>query len=104
MHSHIRPAAPRQFDIRPRFLQSPIHFPGRRFHSGCQTRPTDGPENVSVIAETAGVYRIDVAPLGGYENASGRYEIKIVELRKATEQELQAGKSQEVLKASGLAL
>ncbi len=65
----------------------------------------DGPENVSVIAEATGVYRIDVAPLGqGEKPKPGRYEIKIVELRKATEQELQAAKSKEALKAKGLAL
>ncbi|HAF23728.1 MAG TPA: hypothetical protein DCK93_12615 [Blastocatellia bacterium] len=65
----------------------------------------EGPENVSVISVMAGVYRIEVAPLGQFENVPpGRYEIKIVELRRATEQELQAGKNQELLKARGLAL
>ena len=44
-------------------------------------------------------------PLGQVENAApGRYEIKILELRHATDQELQAGKNREVLKARGLAL
>lgn len=66
---------------------------------------TEGPENVSLVAVTAGVYRIEVAPLGQMENfAPGRYEIKIVELRRATDQELQASNNQEVLKARGLAL
>ncbi len=66
---------------------------------------TEGPENVSLTSTTAGVYRIEVAPLGQFENVPiGRYEIKIVELRRATEQELQAGKNQEILKARGLAL
>src|SRR5258706_7746188 len=64
----------------------------------------NGPEDVTVIAETSGVYRIDVSPLSGYQNPSGRYEIKIVEIREATEQELHAGKNQEELKAKGLAL
>lgn len=77
---------------------------GRRLGEFDSPNGTDGPEDVSVIAEVKGVYRIDVAPLGGYENPKGRYEIKIVEVRKATEQELQAGKNQEVLKAKGLAL
>src|SRR5437660_1268034 len=77
---------------------------GRRLGEFDSPNGTDGPEDVTVVAETAGVYRIEVAPLGGYENPSGRYEIKIVELRKATEQELQAGKNQEVLKAKGLGL
>src|SRR6267142_2962003 len=62
----------------------------------------EGPENVSVICATAGIYRIEVAPLGQFENvAPGRFEIRIVELRRATDQELQAGKNQEILKADG---
>lgn len=66
---------------------------------------TEGPENVSLISATAGVYRIEVAPLGQIDNvAPGRYEMKVVELRRATDQELQAGKNHEVLKARGLAL
>ena len=78
---------------------------GKRLGEFDSPNGTDGPENVSVIANAAGVYRIDVLPLGQNESpAPGRYEIKIVELRKATEQELQAGKNQEVLKANGLAL
>ncbi|MDX6289477.1 MAG: hypothetical protein QOH42_1276 [Blastocatellia bacterium] len=64
----------------------------------------NGPEDVTVIAETSGLYRIEVSPLSGYENPSGRYEIKIVEIRQATDQELHAGKNQEELKAKGLAL
>jgi hypothetical protein len=77
---------------------------GRRLGEFDTPNGNSGPEDVTVIAETSGAYRIEVAPLSGYENPSGRYEIKIVELRKATEQELQAGKNQEVLKAKGLAL
>ena len=65
----------------------------------------EGPENVSLISVAAGVYRIEVAPLRQMENVPpGRYEIKIVELRRATDQELQAGKNQEALKTRGLAL
>jgi hypothetical protein len=66
---------------------------------------TEGPENVSLISTTAGSYRIEVAPLGQQEDPQpGRYEIKILELRAATEQELQAGKNQVALKARGIAL
>jgi len=78
---------------------------GRRLGEFDSPNGTDGPENVTVVAESPGVYRIDVAPLAQNENPRpGRYEIKIVELRKATEEELQAGKNQEVLKAKGVAL
>src|SRR6266576_6660172 len=76
---------------------------GRRLREVDTPNGTEGPEDVTVIAETAGVYRIEVTPLD-QSPPPGRYEIKIVELRKATEQELQSGKNQEVLKAKGLAL
>src|SRR5213593_452150 len=66
---------------------------------------TDGPENVTVIADAAGSYRIEVAPLGQTENPSpGRYEIRIVEIRKATEQELQGTRNQEVIKQKAIGL
>ncbi len=66
---------------------------------------TEGPENVSLISATAGLYRIEVAPLGAGEDVvPGRFEIKILELRSATAQELQADKNQESLKIKGLAL
>jgi len=65
----------------------------------------EGPENVSLVSVVAGVYRIEVSPLGQMANAPpGRYEIRVLELRHATEDELQSGKNQEVLKARGLAL
>jgi len=77
---------------------------GRQLGEFDSPNGTSGPEDVTLIAATSGVYRIEVAPLSGYENPSGRYEIKILEIRKATEQELHAGTNQEVTKAKGLAL
>jgi hypothetical protein len=78
---------------------------GRRLGEFDSPNGTDGPENVTVIAELAGAYRIEVAPLDPSENSqSGRYEIKIVELRKATEQELHAAQNQEVIKQKAIAL
>ena len=78
---------------------------GRRLGEFDTPNGAEGPENVTVVAEATGVYRIDVAPLGQTENLRpGRYEIKVVELRKATAEELQAGKNQEALKAKSLAL
>ena len=66
---------------------------------------TDGPEGVSLIADSTGVYRIDVSPLEEQENvAAGRYEIKILDLRPATEEELESDKNLEAIKAKGLAL
>ena len=78
---------------------------GRRLGEFDTPNGAEGPENVSVVTAAAGVYRIEVAPLGPSETPrTGRYEIKIVELRKATEQELQAQTDQEKLKTKGLAL
>lgn len=64
---------------------------------------TQGPENVSFVASTAGTYRVLVTPLNK-DASAGKYEIKIIEVREATEQELQSGKNMEGLKEKGLAL
>lgn len=65
---------------------------------------TDGPENVSFVAVTAGVYRVVVLPLNLQDQTSGNYEIKIVELRQATEEEIKTSNNLEVVKVKGLAL
>ena len=64
-----------------------------------------GPENVSIVALTSGLYRIVVSPRDS-NNVSepGKYEIKILEIRDATEQELKVGKNEDARKAKGLAL
>jgi hypothetical protein len=78
---------------------------GRRLGEFDSPNGTDGPENVSVVADATGSFRIEVAPLGQNEpQRPGRYEIKIVEQRKATDEELEAGKNKERVKAKGLAL
>lgn len=64
----------------------------------------DGPENVSFTAATAGTYRITVEPLASESPASGRYQIKLVELREATDREINASKNTEEARAKGLAL
>ena len=64
----------------------------------------DGPENISFVAVAAGTYRIVVAPLDPGGAPEGRYEIKLIELRRATDQELKTSKNLEVVKAKGLAL
>jgi hypothetical protein len=66
---------------------------------------TDGPENVSLISAIAGTYRIEVFPLGeGEDVGPGHFEIRVLELRAATAQELQTDKNRESLKAKGQAL
>ena len=65
----------------------------------------EGPEHVSFVAITAGIYRVTVGPLVEKDTTTtGRYEIKIVEVRRATDQELKTSKNVEVTKAKGFAL
>jgi len=66
-----------------------------------------GPENVSVMARDSGVYRIDVVPFEAEKGANpvaGKYEIKILEVRPATKQELKAEHNKDSAKEKGLAL
>jgi hypothetical protein len=65
----------------------------------------NGPENVSFVAVAPGAYRVSVALLNdNTNNADGRFEIRIVEIRQASEQELNASKNLEVVKEKGLNL
>ena len=65
----------------------------------------NGPENVSFVSAEAGVYRITVAPLSQVpENWKGKFEIKVVEIRQATDQEIKTKKNLEVVKTKGVAL
>ena len=64
----------------------------------------NGPENVSFVAVTPGSYRVSVAPLNQGEVSAGKYEIKLVEVRQASEQEIKSSKNQEVAKIKGIAL
>jgi hypothetical protein len=65
----------------------------------------NGPENVSFVAGERGAYRVIVTPLN-QEGVipTGKFEIKIIELRQATDQELKTNKNLEAVKAKGLAL
>jgi hypothetical protein len=67
---------------------------------------TDGPENVSFVVVEKGPYRVAVSPLNppSEEVREGRYEIKIIEVRQATEQEIKGANNQENLKNQALAL
>ncbi|HTG94961.1 MAG TPA: PPC domain-containing protein [Pyrinomonadaceae bacterium] len=65
----------------------------------------EGPENVSIVAVKGGEYRIVVSPLDSNSvEKPGRYEIKTLDIREATEQELKVGKDEDDRKAKGLAL
>lgn len=64
---------------------------------------SEGVEDVQIISEFAGTYRVEVGALAD-DSAPGGYEIKVVELRKATEEELEVRKNENTRKAKGLAL
>ena len=63
----------------------------------------DGPEHVSFVGTEAGPYLIAVSPLNP-DASPGQFEIKLLEMREANEQEIKASKNQEVMKAKGVAL
>lgn len=65
---------------------------------------TDGTEDVSFVTASKSPYLIEVTPLGREPVPAGKYKIELTELRPATEQEIKESKSQEALKARGLAL
>ena len=64
----------------------------------------EGPEQVSFVATAAGSYLITVSPLDSADQTSGRFEIKLLEMRPATDQELKANKNLQEVKAKGIAL
>jgi len=64
----------------------------------------DGPEHVSFVGSAAGSYLIAVSPFNPGDALTGQFEIKLLEMREANEQELKASKNQEVVKAKGIAL
>jgi hypothetical protein len=66
---------------------------------------TSGTEIVSLVAEFPGQYRFNVFPLDVFANPPpGQYEIKIEDLRQATDEELKAGRTRGLRKARGLAV
>ena len=78
---------------------------GKRLGDFDSPNGSEGPENVSIVAIKGGEYRIVVSPLDSNSlEKPGRYEIKTLEIREATEQELKVGKDEDDRKAKGLAL
>jgi len=77
-----------------------------------RTRDFDSPtgdqgvENVSYIATSAGQYAVSVSPLvhSGTESFSGRYELKVLDCRAATSDEVNLSKNIEANAAKGKAL
>ncbi len=65
----------------------------------------EGPENAAIVAVTAGNYRISVSALDRNNSVKdAKYEIKTLEIRDATEQELKVANAEEERKKKGLAL
>jgi len=65
----------------------------------------EGTDYAELISETAGIYRVEIVPLNdGNLSASGKYRLKVVDWRKATDEELQFSRNQSTRKAKGLAL
>jgi len=82
-----------------------IASPDGKALSECDTPNGDeGTERVSFIAKEAGKYRVSISPLSGDESTTGQYQIKLIEVREATEEEIEAGKNREEAKAKGIAL
>lgn len=77
---------------------------GKSFGQFDSPNGPQGPEHVSFVALTAGKYTVTVGPLSPENKATGRYVIKLLEVRQATEQELKVRKNLEVVKARGIAL
>jgi hypothetical protein len=78
---------------------------GRRIGDFDSPNATAGPETITFIAESSGVFGLEVQPLDELRKpAPGLYEIRIVELRKASDQELRSGRSQLALRSRGVAL
>jgi len=64
----------------------------------------EGSEHVSFVSTAAGSYRISVSALDPWDTSTGRFHIKLLEVRAANDQELNASKNLRVVKARGLAL
>src|SRR5689334_313762 len=66
---------------------------------------TEGPENISFVTGAAkNSYRIEVTPLSRDVVPAGKYEIRLIEQRPATEQEIKDSRNLEAVKARALAL
>ncbi len=67
---------------------------------------TQGPEAVSIVAAANGKHRIELVPFGRQDGGAtaGRYEARIVALREATKDEIEASKSLASLQPKALEL
>ncbi len=65
----------------------------------------NGPENLSFVSGEKGLYSVQLTPLTRESGVPvGRYQIKIVELRPATDEEIKSSKNLDALKGRAVAL
>lgn len=64
----------------------------------------EGTEQVSFVATESGKYSVAVSPLNKDEPTTGRYVVKLIEAREATEEEIELSKNREAVKAKGISL
>lgn len=64
----------------------------------------EGAEQVSFVATEPGKYVVAVSPLNKDDATTGHYEIKLIEAREATEEEIETNKNHAAAKAKGIAL
>src|SRR5262249_6503073 len=78
---------------------------GKLVRESDESNGTDNTENIQIVVESRGSYRIEVSSLEEADNSvPGKYAIKLTELRKANEEELRIRKNENTRKAKGLAL
>jgi hypothetical protein len=63
-----------------------------------------GSEPVSFVAKEAGKYLVEISGFKSDEPHTGTYAIKLIEVREATEEEIEISKNREEAKAKGIAL
>lgn len=78
---------------------------GRKLGEFDTPNGAEGPENVSFVTSEKEPYRVHITPLNrDSDTPAGRYQIKIIELREATDEEIKTSKNVEALKGRAVAL
>ena len=82
-----------------------ISSPDGKVLKECDTpNGAEGNEQISFLAKESGKYRVSISPLNKDDTTSGQYQVKLIEAREATEEEIEASKNRETAKAKGIAL
>jgi CHAT domain-containing protein/tetratricopeptide (TPR) repeat protein len=103
-HAYLLRLAARQYArvlVRQRGLDVELKIfgpDGQKISESNFPNSADGPEYISLVARTAGVYRLNVSPL--HQKTTGRYEILIEELREAGAQDEQRTSEEKLYRGS----